>query len=486
MDDRCSDFVVRARTRSHVCLTLAFRAAFLQALDRYDRKGEQVAGDGAALMEVQAPSAAELSSSMPIAGTGRRIGRCSPPRASAAGFGRRDALQRAGPSRVRLHQQRRSAEELTHVDLTSSTDDCDPASREQNGTLQRSRFAIAFLASMWVTFWIGLFLLGVREHRWQGSGDLWQLSSRYLAASLICTAIGLSQLARAQRVDQLLVTPLEWFLFLWRWLPVEATCFAVGVFAIPRGIMFVFGHPYDDRNWLENEAYDVAKFLLFYFLAGGIQFGIHAHWAWYKERLRASQGARLVQEAQLRELTQQLQPHFLFNGINLISSLIHSEPDLADRLLGRLATLLRAATGAARNAQQPLETELALLRAFAEIMVERYPDRVVLTWRIGEGISHCLVPTFGLQPLLENCFRHVVEKRSATTHIVVRALRVRDRLRIQVEDDGDHRQDIPVLGVGLSNLNHRLRALHGTRATLDFIPRSTNGLVVRVELPCAS
>lgn len=360
-----------------------------------------------------------------------------------------------------------------------------PSEEKTDHTQSPPRFALPFLAGMWVAFWIGLFLLGLQENRWEGSGDIWQLSARYLAAALICTGIGLSQLVRAQRVDHLLSRPVVWFRYLWKWLPVEAGCFIVGLYTVPRLIAF-FGFSYDGRNWLTNEVYDLAKFLLFYFLAGGIQFGIHTHWALYNERLRVSQLARLGQEAQLTQLTQQLQPHFLFNGINLISSLIHTEPNLADKLLGRLATLLRAATGAARSAQQPLESELALLRDYAEIMTERFSNRVVLTWRISEGISHCLVPTFGLQPLLDNCFRHVVERRSATTHIVVRALRVRDRLRIQIEDDGDHRRDVPVLGVGLGNLSRRLRVLHGANASLALIPRATNGLIVRLELPCGS
>jgi hypothetical protein len=370
------------------------------------------------------------------------------------------------------------------VGATFLFDDSGSENEVNEPSMFRPRFAAFALLALWVLFWICLYLLGLQEHQWEGSGELWQFSARYASAAIVCTGIGILQLIRAQRVDHLLGTPVRWFLFLWKWLPLEAACFAAGLYAIPRGIAWLFGLHYDARNWLTNEIYDVAKFLFFYFLAGGIQFGIHAYWAWSNERLRASESARLAQEAQLTQLTQQLQPHFLFNGINLISSLIHTEPDLADLLLGRLATLLRAATGAGRSAQQSLEQELSLLRAYAEIMTQRFADRVVLTWRIADDVSACLVPTFGLQPILENCFRHVVERRTATTHIVVRARRERDRLRIQVEDDGEHRDDVPVLGIGLGNLRRRLTALHGANATLALIPRATNGLIVRIELPC--
>ena len=168
-------------------------------------------------------------------------------------------------------------------------------------------------------------------------------------------------------------------------------------------------------------AYEAAKFTLFYALFGGIQFGVRSYRAWATERLRAEQQARLAQQAQLAQLTQQLQPHFLFNALNTVSSLIHTDPDLADALLMRLATLLRAATDASHRPEQPLSDELALLHAYADIMTQRFADRVEIRWEVDADAWHCSVPTLGLQPLLENCFRHVVERRREPTHVVIRA-----------------------------------------------------------------
>jgi LytS/YehU family sensor histidine kinase len=132
-----------------------------------------------------------------------------------------------------------------------------------------------------------------------------------------------------------------------------------------------------------------------------------------------------------------------------------------------------------------LADELTLLRAYADIMTQRFADRVEVRWEVDANAGHCSVPTLGLQPLLENCFRHVVERRREPTHVVIRAGQYADKLRIEIEDDGDL-QAIPVTrGVGLGNLERRLQSLHGSEASLSFQSRSGGGLVARVELPCA-
>jgi LytS/YehU family sensor histidine kinase len=207
--------------------------------------------------------------------------------------------------------------------------------------------------------------------------------------------------------------------------------------------------------------------------------------AWSGERVRSQRHEALSRQAQLAQLTQQLQPHFLFNALNTVSALIHTDPQLADTLLTRLATLLRAATDAARQPEQPLADELTLLRAYAEIMVERFSDRVSIDWQIDAAALACVVPTLSLQPLLENCFRHAVEPRRAMTHIVVRARRDGATLKIAIDDDGGVLKESPRSGVGLSNLRLRLDALHGAAAHLRLQPRDPPpGVSVSLELPC--
>ena len=226
------------------------------------------------------------------------------------------------------------------------------------------------------------------------------------------------------------------------------------------------------------------KFLLFYALFTGVAFGVRSYLAWNAERLRAEKHQALSSEAQLLQLTQQLQPHFLFNALNTVSSLIHTDPDRADALLTRLARLLRAASDVAERPEHTLADELALLEAYAAIMVERFGDRARVEWHVDPSTRDCRVPTLGLQPLLENCFRHAVERRAAPTTIVLRAERAGERLRIEVDDDGGHLEAAPVPGVGLSNLQRRLQVLHGDAASLRLAARDGGGVRATVELPC--
>jgi two-component system, LytTR family, sensor kinase len=268
-------------------------------------------------------------------------------------------------------------------------------------------------------------------------------------------------------------------------MPLRLIGYLAAIYALRFCTYTLAGEKYQHGPWIEEISYDATQFVLFYALLGGIQFGILSYGALMAERLRSAQQANLARQAQLAQLTQQLQPHFLFNALNTISSLIHSDPDAADMLLTRLATLLRAATDASQNPEQPLSAELTLLHAYADIMVRRFADRVQVTWDVDPVAQTCLVPTLGLQPLLENCFRHVVERRNAFTHIAIRIRRSGNSLHIEIEDDGDLQHLPDRRGVGLGNLEDRLQSLYGAQAGLDLRLRPDGGLIARMQLPCA-
>jgi two-component system, LytTR family, sensor kinase len=337
----------------------------------------------------------------------------------------------------------------------------------------------------WVAFWLLLFVLGAQEYLWSGGRQVWRPFVDYGAAALVATALAILQIRRSPRFDHLLAQPGRWFLHMWAWMPLQLVAFVAAMYLIRMVLYSLAGERLQPGWRFEALAYEAFKFFLYYALLGGIQFGTRSYRAWVTERLRTEQQARLAQQAQLAQLTQQLQPHFLFNALNTVSSLIHSDPVLADTLLTRLATLLRAATDASQRPEQPLADELALLHAYADIMAQRFADRVDIRWEIDAAAGHCSVPTFGLQPLLENCFRHVVEQRRELTHIVVRAAHSAGQLHIEVEDDGEL-QTLPAAhGVGLANLKLRLQSLHGTQAGLSLQLRPGGGLIARVALPCA-
>jgi two-component system LytT family sensor kinase len=336
----------------------------------------------------------------------------------------------------------------------------------------------------WVAFWLLMVSVGVQEALHDGR-ELWRPVMAELTSALVATAIALAQWRLGKRLDPLLRAPRRWFFRMLVWTPLVALGFVGVVFALRKLLLLLLGQSIPSAPSGTIVLYEVLKFSIFYVLFCGVQFGVRSYMAWHAERLRAERHERLSQQAQLLQLTQQLQPHFLFNALNTVSSLIHSNPDLADALLTQLAALLRAATDAGRRPEQPLAEELKLLEGYAAIMTERFSDRVQLRWEIDAAALACPVPTLGLQPLLENCFRHVVEPRRAMTHIVVRARCDAQRVLIEVEDDGGVLACAPVFGVGLGNLQRRLETLHGRLARLELRTRDGGGVVATVELPCA-
>lgn len=340
------------------------------------------------------------------------------------------------------------------------------------------------LALPWAAFWLLMLVVGMEEYLWSGGQHFWEPLVNYGSAALATSVLAVMQTKRARQLDSLLGQPFRWFIRMWTWMPLQLIGYVLAICALRVVLYRLAGSPLRHGPWSEVFAYEATKFVLFYLLFGAIHFGLQSYAAWANERLRTEQQANLARQAQLLQLTQQLQPHFLFNALNTISSLIHSDPDTADILLTRLATLLRAATDASRRPEQSFAEELALLHAYADIMTQRFADRVQISWEIDAGAQACRVPTLGLQPLLENCFRHVVERSSDMTHIAVRAREAGGALRIEIEDDGDLKSLPTARGIGLSNLEERLQSMYGTRAGLALRLRPSGGLIVQVELPC--
>src|SRR5471032_1957846 len=338
---------------------------------------------------------------------------------------------------------------------------------------------------VWAAFWLFMLAAGIQESLWTGRLQFWRPLVNNGSSALAATVLIAVHIRRADWRNSLLNQPLRWFLRSWASMPLQMVAYITAMYALRLGIYALAGAKYPHGPWVEVMAYEATNFVVFYALFSGILFGVRSYGAWTDERLTAEKQANFARQAQLAQLTQQLQPHFLFNALNTVSSLIHSDPDAADILLTRLATLLRADTDASQRPEQSLADELTMLHAYADIMVQRFADRVRISWEIDADAQDCRVPTLGLQPLLENCFHHVVEKRSALTHIAIRITRSVSRLQIEIQDDGDLQSLPDKRGVGLGNLERRLQSLYGTQASLELRLRSGGGLIVGVSLPCA-
>jgi signal transduction histidine kinase len=208
-----------------------------------------------------------------------------------------------------------------------------------------------------------------------------------------------------------------------------------------------------------------------------------------RERAAAELEAALTR-SRLDALRGQLQPHFLFNTLNTISSLLRDDPDGAERILTRLGDLLRMSLQEGGNDEVPVEKELAFLERYIDIQRVRFADRLTVTVGAGPEVQRALVPSLLLQPLVENAIRHGIEPRAGTGSVRVRVERAGERLVIEVLDDGvgiaadgTNGHETNGHGVGLRNTRQRLEQLHGDRQSLDISSLPGGGTAVRITLP---
>ena len=210
-----------------------------------------------------------------------------------------------------------------------------------------------------------------------------------------------------------------------------------------------------------------------------------------REQLNAELRVRLS-EARLEALKAQLRPHFLFNTLNSISALVHTDPVSADRMVVQLADLLRASLETSGAHEIPLAEELGLLERYLGIMRVRHEDRLSVSVEATPRARTALVPHFVLQPLVENAIEHGIARHAGAGSIVVRATDAGDALRLSIRDDGggiDRPVPSPVdtsEGIGLGNTRLRLRQLYGDRHTFTIQRGEGSGTEVVITLPLRS
>jgi len=333
----------------------------------------------------------------------------------------------------------------------------------------------------WGGFCTLMVLVALQEGLFDGQPHWqWPLFDELLAMAL-ATAVALHRWRAGPALDALLPTPRRWILHTLRPLWWMAPAFVVLLYGLRHAARALVGQSYGHAPWPVVFGYECLKFSVFYALLSGVQFGQRSYQALAAERLRAAHAEQLSAQARLAQLTQQVQPHFLFNALNTIAGLVHEDPQAADAALVRLAALMRATTDA--TPEQRWADELVLARHYAELMAQRFGPRVRLAWHDEPAAAACRVPALSLQPLLENCFVHGVERQRGEVHIAVAARLEPGRLVVTVEDDAGTLQGSPGEGVGLSNLRQRLLALHGDRAALSLQPLAPRGVRARLELP---
>lgn len=196
--------------------------------------------------------------------------------------------------------------------------------------------------------------------------------------------------------------------------------------------------------------------------------------------------ARLT-EANLRALKMQLQPHFLFNTLNTIASLIYENPRAADDMIGSLSQFLRTTLEVSSENEISLKRELEFIDHYLEIQQTRFGDRLQIRREVEPDAVTALVPPLILQPLVENAIRYGIEPRETGGTVTLRASRAGDALLLEISDDGEGFRAGQLLkagnGVGLSNTKARLQALYGDQHRFKQTENHPTGACVIIELP---
>ena len=201
--------------------------------------------------------------------------------------------------------------------------------------------------------------------------------------------------------------------------------------------------------------------------------------------VRAAELEKQLAQAQLQALQMQLNPHFLFNTLHAISSLMHKDVEAADRMIAQLGDLLRYTLESTDTQEVPLKQELDFLERYLEIEQTRFGDRLCVRMEIAPDTLEASVPNLILQPLVENAIHHGVEPHARPGVIELRARRENETLRLEVTDNGTGLQDTKSsgMGIGLSNTRARLQQLYGAAHQLELRNGPSGGLCVRVTIP---
>ncbi len=223
--------------------------------------------------------------------------------------------------------------------------------------------------------------------------------------------------------------------------------------------------------------------VLVYWMIVGVYYAYDYHARLQERQVRNSELERLLAQSRLRNLRSQLHPHFLFNALNAISSHVERDPRTARRMLEQLGELLRLSLDHAEDQEISLDDEIAFLERYLGIQTARFEDRLEVELEVAPEARRALLPTFLLQPLVENAVQHGVAQRSAAGSVNVKAWRENGSLELRVADDGPGLPAGWKEGVGLANTRERLRRLYGEASRFAIHGAADSGVQVEVAVP---
>jgi LytS/YehU family sensor histidine kinase len=225
------------------------------------------------------------------------------------------------------------------------------------------------------------------------------------------------------------------------------------------------------------------------FAGAGIVGAAHAFFYYAESRERGLSKANLetrLMEAQLQTLQRQLHPHFLFNTLNAISTLMHRDVQAADRMLVQLSGLLRLSLDSVARPQIPLSEELDFLDKFVQIEQTRLGDRLTVAFDVDTDLRDAIVPALILQPLVENAIKHGVIPTGRPGRVAITGHREGEMVVLRVTDDGPGPSERAMAslsrGIGVANTRARLRHQFGARHRFEF-HRQSGAFTVLAAFP---
>jgi signal transduction histidine kinase len=274
---------------------------------------------------------------------------------------------------------------------------------------------------------------------------------------------------------------------------VGALTFAFANFVGMMGMRFLLwtdAGKWSGATWAEFAQRRILEQLDWNLMVYGVIVGMSHAIAYYHEsqerKLKAAQLETRLVEARLKTLEAELHPHFLFNTLHAISTLVHRDPESADRMISRLSDLLRITFDRSGEPKVSLKEEIDFLQKYLDIEQTRFQDRLTVNVKIDPDALDGEVPRMILQPIVENAIKHGIAGRNGGDHVQITAGKEGERLWMQVRDNGGGLQirTLKALrtGVGLSNTRARLDCLYGRHYRLEFSDRN-GGLSVLIEIP---
>jgi len=242
---------------------------------------------------------------------------------------------------------------------------------------------------------------------------------------------------------------------------------------------------YDYGNMAYRYPMEFAKHVTLYWTAVAAIYVFDAYQDARNRQLRTADLEARLAEARLQNLRLQLQPHFLFNALNTVSSVMYEDVERADSMLARLGDLLRRTLNVAEIQEISLREELSLVESYLAIMQERFGEDLQIAFDVDPELMQVPVPQLVLQPLVENSLRYGRDPITSQVNLRISASRSGAGMLLQVRDSGPGIVGLETgtcrKGIGIGNTEQRLRALYGEPEPL--LLENANGFTVSIRIP---